>query len=427
MVFWAPFWRTTMDTNPEFIIVGRMIEPVQASILHLPVFEPMSLHMFLRSIREQWQAENKSVNLVLFADRFLKARNSQLKILNKAVTLSGFKVVGVMGDMEQDWAEALNVPIVSGKPRVMLDFKEVKKRQAFLNEVYPQVNVDGLREIVEDCLRKVDDVAERKPETVNFAGIGAYLAQQARAREEAEQERLAETRLVEQAKQERLAEEARLVEQAEQERLAEEARLAELAEQERLAEEARLAELVEQERLAEEARLAELVEQERLAEEARLAELVEQERLAEEARLAEQARLAEEARLAELAEVVNEERQLLESPLRIDGRVRSGQSIHHRGDVIVEYAVHPGGEIVAAGDIHVYGTAGGRLVAGSDGDGRARIYVQRFDAEMVSIAGRYHLFEEIDAQWTGRAVKISLREGQLHFEDLVAQPKSQAA
>ena len=93
----------------------------------------------------------------------------------------------------------------------------------------------------------------------------------------------------------------------------------------------------------------------------------------------------------------------------------------------MEYAVHPGGEIVAAGDIHVYGTAGGRLVAGSDGDGRARIYVQRFDAEMVSIAGRYHLFEEIDAQWTGRAVKISLRDGQLHFEDLVAQPKSQAA
>ncbi|KAA1195650.1 signal recognition particle-docking protein FtsY [Photorhabdus heterorhabditis] len=127
-----------------------------------------------------------------------------------------------------------------------------------------------------------------------------------RQEEQQKEEQLA----VEQAEQQRLAEEAaRLAaEQAEQQRLTEEAaRLAaERAEQQRLAQEAaRLAaEQAEQQRLTEEAaRLAaEQAEQQRLAEEAaRLAEeQAEQQRLAEEAaRLAaeqaEQQRLAEEA------------------------------------------------------------------------------------------------------------------------------------
>ncbi|OCQ52444.1 Signal recognition particle receptor FtsY [Photorhabdus australis subsp. thailandensis] len=140
-----------------------------------------------------------------------------------------------------------------------------------------------------------------------------------RQEEQQKEEQLA----VEQAEQQRLAEEAaRLAaEQAEQQRLAEEAaRLAaEQAEQQRLAEEAaRLAaEQEEQQRLAEEAaRLA--AEQQRLAEEAaRLAaEQAEQQRLAEEtARLAaeqaEQQRLAEEA--ARLA-AEQAERVLTEQP-----------------------------------------------------------------------------------------------------------------
>ncbi|MBS9440858.1 signal recognition particle-docking protein FtsY [Photorhabdus heterorhabditis] len=147
-----------------------------------------------------------------------------------------------------------------------------------------------------------------------------------RQEEQQKEEQLA----VEQAEQQRLAEEAaRLAaEQAEQQRLTEEAaRLAaEQAKQQRLAEEAaRLAaERAEQQRLAQEAaRLAaEQAEQQRLTEEAaRLAaEQAEQQRLAEEAaRLAaeqaEQQRLAEEA--ARLAEEQAEQQRLAEEAARL--------------------------------------------------------------------------------------------------------------
>ncbi|KOY62939.1 cell division protein FtsY [Photorhabdus heterorhabditis] len=147
-----------------------------------------------------------------------------------------------------------------------------------------------------------------------------------RQEEQQKEEQLA----VEQAEQQRLAEEAaRLAaEQAEQQRLTEEAaRLAaERAEQQRLAQEAaRLAaEQAEQQRLTEEAaRLAaEQAEQQRLTEEAaRLAaEQAEQQRLAEEAaRLAaeqaEQQRLAEEA--ARLAEEQAEQQRLAEEAARL--------------------------------------------------------------------------------------------------------------
>lgn len=111
------------------------------------------------------------------------------------------------------------------------------------------------------------------------------------------------------------------------------------------------------------------------------------------------------------------------APLRHPGRLRSGQLIMHAGDVIVENSVNSGAEIVATGDIHVYGSAGGRLLAGAQGNKHARIYIQSFDAELVAIAGRYHLFEEVPAGWVGKPLKISLINDELHFEPIVAMPK----
>ena len=429
-----------MNATPDFIVVGRMLEPVQAGILHLPALEPMKLHVFLRDIRETWEAEGHSLNLVLFADRFLQARVSQLKILKKAISLSGFQVAGVMGDHEQMWAEALDVMVVSGKPRLHLDFPALRRRNEFLKNAYPPKESDQLEQLVEECLRKVDTVAAQLPA---IPTIATYLAQAEQERTDASAEQAAtQARAAEE--QARLDEEARLAHEAEQARLAEEARVAQEAEEARVAQEAEQARLAEELRVAAEIqkRLDWEAEQARIAEEARAAQEAEDARLAqkEEEQRADDARRVEEAlalaqqlehwiNTSEVIEPVNEERQnvVVQPPLRVTGRIRSGQVLEHPGDIIVEGAVHPGGVVAAQGDIHVYGTAGGKLQAGVNGNQKACIYIQAFDAEIVEIAGKYRVFEDIEDRWVGRSVKVSLEEGVLIFEEMTPMNQRKVA
>lgn len=72
--------------------------------------------------------------------------------------------------------------------------------------------------------------------------------------------------------------------------------------------------------------------------------------------------------------------------------VRSGQQIYVKGgDLIVLAAVSHGAEIIADGNIHIYGTLSGRALAGAQGDTNARIFCSKLDAELISIAGVYQL------------------------------------
>lgn len=95
-------------------------------------------------------------------------------------------------------------------------------------------------------------------------------------------------------------------------------------------------------------------------------------------------------------------------PLVIDAPVRSGQSIVCRSDVTVIGSVAWGSEVVAGGSIHIYGTAGGRVMAGAFGDARARIFCRRLEAELVAVNGIYVTAEEIDANLAGQAVQVWL-------------------
>ena len=45
-------------------------------------------------------------------------------------------------------------------------------------------------------------------------------------------------------------------------------------------------------------------------------------------------------------------------------------------------SVASGAEIIAGGSIHVYGALRGRAIAGSTGNGRARIFCRKFEAEL---------------------------------------------
>jgi septum site-determining protein MinC len=94
--------------------------------------------------------------------------------------------------------------------------------------------------------------------------------------------------------------------------------------------------------------------------------------------------------------------------------VRSGTQVYARGsDLIVTAAVSPGAELVADGNIHVYGVLRGRALAGAAGDAAARIYCSRFEAELVSIAGRYLVSEQLPPESQGGPVQIALVDDQL--------------
>ncbi len=76
--------------------------------------------------------------------------------------------------------------------------------------------------------------------------------------------------------------------------------------------------------------------------------------------------------------------------------VRSGQQVVSKGDLVIVAAVSHGAELLADGNIHVYGALRGRALAGIAGDKSARIFCQSLEAELVSIAGFYRLSDAIE-------------------------------
>jgi septum site-determining protein MinC len=78
--------------------------------------------------------------------------------------------------------------------------------------------------------------------------------------------------------------------------------------------------------------------------------------------------------------------------------VRAGQVIYaEHADLVVLAAVNPGAQVVADGHIHVYGPLRGRAIAGARGMSDARVFCQSLEAELISIAGRHLLADEIAA------------------------------
>jgi septum site-determining protein MinC len=96
--------------------------------------------------------------------------------------------------------------------------------------------------------------------------------------------------------------------------------------------------------------------------------------------------------------------------------VRSGQRIYARNrDLIVNAGVAAGAEVIADGCLHIYGPLRGRAMAGARGDPAARVFCQEFDAELVSIAGVFRVFETIPAELAGMPVQTWLAGEDLHF------------
>lgn len=101
--------------------------------------------------------------------------------------------------------------------------------------------------------------------------------------------------------------------------------------------------------------------------------------------------------------------------------IRSGQQIYApSGDLIVLAAVNAGAEVVADGNIHIYAPLRGRALAGVRGDSKARIFCHSFEAELISVAGNYRVFEDkVPPELYRKPVQIYLNDkDQLTIEPL---------
>ena len=103
----------------------------------------------------------------------------------------------------------------------------------------------------------------------------------------------------------------------------------------------------------------------------------------------------------------------------VDAPVRSGQRVYAQGgDLVLLAPVRRGADVVADGHVHAYGAVRGRVLAGVKGDTSARIFCKDLMAEIVSIAGRYKVSEDLDTRFMGRPVQVSLDGDALIFQKL---------
>lgn len=105
--------------------------------------------------------------------------------------------------------------------------------------------------------------------------------------------------------------------------------------------------------------------------------------------------------------------------LVVDQAVRSGQRIYAQGgDLVLLGGVSSGAEVMADGNIHAYGPVRGRMLAGVSDNPAARIFCRQFGAELVAIAGRYRVSEDLPQNFMGHAVQIRLEQDSLRFDSL---------
>lgn len=99
----------------------------------------------------------------------------------------------------------------------------------------------------------------------------------------------------------------------------------------------------------------------------------------------------------------------------VRGTVRSGQQVYANcADLVVIGSVNEGAEVIADGNIQIWGTLRGRAIAGAQGDTTANIVCQQLRAELVSVAGIFQIFDACEWPAAGeRPVELRLEEQNL--------------
>ncbi len=98
--------------------------------------------------------------------------------------------------------------------------------------------------------------------------------------------------------------------------------------------------------------------------------------------------------------------------------IRSGQRIYVKGDLTILSHVSAGAEVMAEGNIHVYGALRGKALAGVQGDTKSRIFCSALQAELVSIAGHYKISEELDSVDQHQPAQVFLKDQALIINNI---------
>jgi len=108
------------------------------------------------------------------------------------------------------------------------------------------------------------------------------------------------------------------------------------------------------------------------------------------------------------------------SALVITKPLRSGQRVYARHtDLVVIGMVSQGAEVIADGNVHVYGPLRGKAMAGARGDTSARIFTTHLDAELLAVAGVYRMVEDkLDRTLQNQPALIRLDGDTLRIEAL---------
>jgi len=120
-----------------------------------------------------------------------------------------------------------------------------------------------------------------------------------------------------------------------------------------------------------------------------------------------------EKQAEQIHKIANGERlgTLIETPLQV-----GQQCVAENGDLILLVPTRADTELVADGNIHVYGPLHGRAICGVHGDETARIFCTSLQAQFVSVAGRYKVLEDIPASLKDCPVQIRLKDEKLFIE-----------
>lgn len=112
------------------------------------------------------------------------------------------------------------------------------------------------------------------------------------------------------------------------------------------------------------------------------------------------------------------EKEVKSSTKIITKPVRAGTQVYAKNtDLVILSSVNAGAEVMADGNIHIYGPLRGRALAGANGDTNAKIFCHALEAELVAIAGHYLLNDNIKSQSLGNGmVHIFLDNGNLQIQ-----------
>ena len=110
--------------------------------------------------------------------------------------------------------------------------------------------------------------------------------------------------------------------------------------------------------------------------------------------------------------------------LYIKQTLRSGQTITYDGNIIIIGDAHPGSEIVAGGDITVWGILGGIAHAGSLGNITAKVRALKLNAIQLRIAGLYaRRNDTLNVPYVQKSSEFTPEEAQIENGKIVIYKK----